>query len=220
MSRPSRISPARAACSSRAATLTVSPAVNEPRSCRAGHRLAGVDADAHREVDARARGAARRATPRPPRASRPPPAPPAARRPRARPGSPNTAMTASPMNFSTVPPWRSIDLTHATEPTLHRPPQRLGSTRSPSAVDPTTSAKITVTTCAARPPRPAPPGPALRTPGRTGSAPAPARHSAGTSPRRKSRAGARPTPEGVCSLNPRQRRPSLSGIRAKGAATG
>ncbi len=23
-------------------------------------------------------------------------------------GTPNTAMTASPMNFSTVPPWRSI----------------------------------------------------------------------------------------------------------------
>ena len=49
------------------------------------------------------------------------------------------------MNFSTVPPWRSMT-------SCMRPNQRCiahrnvsGSTRSPSAVDPTTSAKITVT---------------------------------------------------------------------------
>ena len=61
-------------------------------------------------------------------------------------GIPKTPMTASPMKFSTVPPWRSIA-------SPIRPNQRCiaqrsvsGSTRSPSAVEPTTSANTTVTT--------------------------------------------------------------------------
>ena len=92
---PIRISPAAAACSSRAATLTASPVASV--SPRAGDDLAGVDADAH--LRARA--------PRPPsRIST------AARTARSASSSwtcgiPKTAIAASPTNFSTVPPWRS-----------------------------------------------------------------------------------------------------------------
>ena len=41
-------------------------------------------------------------------------------------GTPNTAITASPMYFSTVPPWRSIDRSHLGEVARHHAPQRLG----------------------------------------------------------------------------------------------
>ena len=50
-------------------------------------------------------------------------------------GTPNTAMTASPMNFSTVPPWRS---TMARISSKYRPSSSRsasGSSRSPSAVE-------------------------------------------------------------------------------------
>jgi hypothetical protein len=60
-------------------------------------------------------------------------------------GIPNTAMTASPMNFCTVPPW-------ASSTARMRPYQRAmscdsdsGSSRSPSSVEPVTSPKTTVT---------------------------------------------------------------------------
>ena len=103
-----RISPGSAACSSRAATLTASPVDERLRRGRvAGDDLAGVDAGADCEPRRRSRARAPRSAPRARRASRPPPAPRAARRPRGALGTPKTAMTASPMNFSTVPPWRS-----------------------------------------------------------------------------------------------------------------
>src|SRR6478672_2174713 len=60
-------------------------------------------------------------------------------------GMPKTAITASPMNFSTVPPCRSIASVIAAK---YRDITRRiasGSNRSPSAVDPVTSQKITVT---------------------------------------------------------------------------
>ena len=59
--------------------------------------LARVDADPGLEARA-PRSAARISAARGRRAGR---------RPRATTGIPKTAMTASPMNFSTVPPWRS-----------------------------------------------------------------------------------------------------------------
>ena len=55
-------------------------------------------------------------------------------------------MTASPMNFSTVPPWRST-ITFAVSKYRAITRRRLsGSIRSPSAVEPVTSQKRTVTT--------------------------------------------------------------------------
>ncbi len=59
---------------------------------------------------------------------------------------PNTAITASPMNFSTVPPWRSITAAISSK---KRPITRRrvsGSSFSPRAVEPVTSANTTVTT--------------------------------------------------------------------------
>ena len=59
---------------------------------------------------------------------------------------PKTAITASPMNFSTVPPWLSITAAISSK---YRPITRRrasGSSRSPSAVEPVTSAKTIVTT--------------------------------------------------------------------------
>ena len=67
---------------------------------RAGDDLAGVDADPQQPSESRPALAAARAQ----RAARAP----QARRPRATAGMPKTAITASPMNFSTVPPCRSI----------------------------------------------------------------------------------------------------------------
>src|SRR5512141_1296682 len=60
-------------------------------------------------------------------------------------GMPKTAITASPMNFSTVPPWRSIASVIAAKYRDITRRTASGSSRSPSAVDPVTSQKITVT---------------------------------------------------------------------------
>ena len=94
--------PGAAAVCTRAAVLTASPAtIPSPVAPSGDRHLAGHDADAHREVghaDVRAERGDRR---RPGRGRRAPRAP---RRPRARRGTPHTAITASPMNFSTVPP--------------------------------------------------------------------------------------------------------------------
>ena len=95
VSSPIRISPGCAACSSRAATLTASPVASRSSvPVTTSPVLTPI-----RRLRRRAR-AGRRASP-------PPPGRPAARRPRAPAGTPNTAMTASPMNFSTVPPCDS-----------------------------------------------------------------------------------------------------------------
>ena len=58
---------------------------------------------------------------------------------------PKTAITASPMNFSTVPLWRSIASVIAAKYRDITRRTASGSNRSPSAVEPVTSQKITVT---------------------------------------------------------------------------
>ena len=92
-----RISPGAAACWRRAATFTASP-VAKVESRLVDDHLARLDADARLETeladvieDPRAR---------PGRRGR--------RRPRARCGIPKAAITASPANFSTVPPCVSM----------------------------------------------------------------------------------------------------------------
>jgi hypothetical protein len=60
-------------------------------------------------------------------------------------GIPKTAMTASPTNFSTVPPWRSITSRKASKYRLIAKRIASGSSRSPSVVEPTTSEKTMVT---------------------------------------------------------------------------
>ena len=54
-------------------------------------------------------------------------------------GMPNTAMTASPMNFSTVPPWRSIEARIVSKYLVMTLRSGSGSSPSPIAVDPVTS---------------------------------------------------------------------------------
>ena len=61
-------------------------------------------------------------------------------------GIPNTAITASPMNFSTVPPWRSIIARISSKYRLITASSASGSSSSPSAVEPVTSQNSTVTT--------------------------------------------------------------------------
>ena len=102
----SRCAPA--ACSSRAATLTVSPvtsrwpvdgspATTSPvfTPVRTVSRTPQLPLELVVQHVLRAPACPRRRAPR------------AARRPRGASGSPKTAMIASPMNFSTTPPWRS-----------------------------------------------------------------------------------------------------------------
>ena len=60
-------------------------------------------------------------------------------------GTPKTAMTASPMNFSTVPPWRSIAACMAAKKRCMTSRRDSGSSASPIAVEPTTSQKTIVT---------------------------------------------------------------------------
>ena len=55
-------------------------------------------------------------------------------------------MTASPMNFSTVPPWRSSTLRATPKYRSITRRRDSESSRSPSAVDPVTSQKRIVTT--------------------------------------------------------------------------
>ena len=61
-------------------------------------------------------------------------------------GTPNTASTASPTNFSLSPPNRSTSALTSAKSSPWRTRSSSGSMRSPSAVDPATSAKRTVTT--------------------------------------------------------------------------
>src|SRR5438105_7935157 len=61
-------------------------------------------------------------------------------------GTPKAAITASPMNFSTVPPSASSSSRIAFPYDCITSRNRSGSSRSPSAVDPVTSANRTVTT--------------------------------------------------------------------------
>jgi hypothetical protein len=66
---------------------------------------------------------------------------------------PNTAMTASPMNFCTVPPWRSSTARMASNQRAITRPSDSGSSRSPRLVDPARSLNTTVTTLrVSRPP--------------------------------------------------------------------
>ena len=60
-------------------------------------------------------------------------------------GTPNTAITASPMNFSTVPPWRSMAWRIASKYRAMTRRVDSGSSRSPIAVEPVTSQNSTVT---------------------------------------------------------------------------
>ena len=60
-------------------------------------------------------------------------------------GTPKTAITSSPANFSTVPPCRSIALRISSKNVDIRSRSASGSRLSPSSVEPLTSAKRTVT---------------------------------------------------------------------------
>ena len=60
-------------------------------------------------------------------------------------GIPNTAITALPMNFSTVPPWRSSALFISSKYRDITRRSDSGSSFSPSAVEPVTSQNTTVT---------------------------------------------------------------------------
>jgi|GEM_PF-5888345 len=72
-------------------------------------------------------------------------------------------MTASPMNFCTVPPWRSSTARMASNQRAITRPSDSGSSRSPRLVDPARSLNTTVTTLrASRPPAAASGVPQLR----------------------------------------------------------
>jgi NhaP-type Na+/H+ or K+/H+ antiporter len=60
-------------------------------------------------------------------------------------GTPKTAITASPMNFSTVPPWRSSASRASEKYSSITRRSASGSSRSPNSVEPETSANTTVT---------------------------------------------------------------------------
>ena len=142
---PRRISPGLAACSRRAAVLTVSPvasvsprdgspATTSPvlrptrrlnsrprRGASSSLRIASSSSSSAAALAARSASSSWSV------------------------GRPKIAMTASPTNFSTVPPWRSIVPRIAANacPTADRTTS--ASAASPSAVEPTMSAKRTVT---------------------------------------------------------------------------
>ena len=139
-------SPSAAACSSRAATLTASPVASfwsaAPSPTITSPVLTPVRV-AIRMPYSRARSSFTRS-----RASR---ISNAARTARSASsswtaGTPNTATIASPMNFSTVPPCRSSVACIASKYRHITRRSDSGSSRSPSAVEPTTSVKTTVTT--------------------------------------------------------------------------
>ena len=117
-----------AACSSRAATLTASPSARRWSAAGVGRRddLAGVDAGPVRQRDPVAGARAPRSGGTAPAASR-------ARRARRASasssrtlGRPNTAMIASPMYFSILPPWRSMTSAIAVEVAVLDLVHRLG----------------------------------------------------------------------------------------------
>ena len=116
---PSRISPGCAACSIRFATLTASPvtkpwpddespATTSPvlMPIRISSRVAQRASSSAFSSESRERMAAAARTARSASSS-------------CKAGTPNTAMTSSPMNFSTVPPWRLDDLGHLGEVARH-----------------------------------------------------------------------------------------------------
>jgi hypothetical protein len=130
---PIKTSPAAAACWSLAATLTASPAAKRSSvSVTTSPVFTPIrPAIPSSGSDARISSAALQA-----------------RRPSSSctTGTPNTAMTASPMNFSTVPSCDStIDFIRS-KYRASTPCSASGSTDSPSAVDPTMSQNSTVTT--------------------------------------------------------------------------
>jgi hypothetical protein len=67
-------------------------------------------------------------------------------------GTPKAAITASPMNFSTVPPSASISSRIAAKKLSITSRRRSASSRSPSSVDPETSANRIVTSLRSSPP--------------------------------------------------------------------
>ena len=131
-------------------------------------RLARVDADPDGELARRPHS--RRAR-RWRRGSRAPPARRARGRPRAPTGTPKTAMTSSPMNFSTVPPRRSTCRRRTVWYGSSSRRTSSGSSRSARLVKPTRSAKSTVTCGAPRAKRRAPGRAARRRRRRSGSRP-------------------------------------------------
>src|SRR3954469_23700471 len=144
VSAPIRISPTPAACSRRAATFTASPAASVPSAAPVTTTSPVLIPT---RMWTRVSIAPSSSTLRSPRASL---SSAAARTARSASSSrmfgiPNTAITASPMNFSTVPPWRSMTPRIASQYRVNTPCRRSGSRRSPSAVDPTMSAKRIVT---------------------------------------------------------------------------
>ncbi len=145
MSAPIRTSPGCAAVSRRAAVLTASP-VTRPKSVDPGPtRTSPVFTpirDASRTPKSRSRSLFSVS-----RLSRMPSAARTALSASSswRDGIPNTAMTASPMNFSTVPPWSSISARIASKYLAMTFRRDSGSSCSPSCVDPVTSQKRIVT---------------------------------------------------------------------------
>ena len=129
--RPRRLA---AACSSRAATLTASPvtSVSDSPPTTTSPVLMPIRASSPCSAIAALISAAAR-TARSASSS-------------CETGIPKTAMTASPTNFSTVPPWRSMIARRSSKYRRMRARSASGSVDSPSAVEPTRSQKRTVTT--------------------------------------------------------------------------
>ena len=144
VSPPSRTEPGSAACSSRAATFTASPvtsvcpcgspattspvltpirAASETPWSRSSSLLSTTSASHISPAARTARSASSSCTF----------------------GTPKTAITASPMNFSTVPPWRSSAARISSKYRDMTRRSDSGSSRSPIAVEPVTSQKTTVT---------------------------------------------------------------------------
>jgi hypothetical protein len=130
---PMRMSSGAAACSRRAATLTASPVASRSvvpvttspvmRPIRPRHPISGKASRISRAART-ARNASSSCTT----------------------GTPKTAITASPMNFSTDPPWRSTIAFMRSKYRASRARSASGSSCSPSSVEPVTSQNNTVTT--------------------------------------------------------------------------
>ncbi len=140
---PSRISPGEARCSRRAARLTGSPVTSVCRPPPVMTSPVLMPIRSFRDRPRRATSSRSRA----PTSSR---ISTAARTARSASSSwalgiPKTAITASPMNFSTVPPWKVITRSARRKAVSISSRSGSGSRCSPSSVDPTTSAKSTVT---------------------------------------------------------------------------